>query len=458
MHPHLPRLVSTRKLAALLLAAALTFACAGEPNRRVESQFPVALEGQPTSHVRVSLSRERAAQEHRWTESAKTAVRQHMRMLGALPADPITIVDRPPSARRDGISTARDFVVVTAPLWSTQRGMAVESALTTALARTFWHALVPCDADRAWFVDGLARYTSTVALAAQYDGQRIPAAIGALEGRYFGGFVPWVIGPPVPAWIAPPRSSSDRDRLEIRTSLAMQTLAGWLGSPTAEAVLRRFVAAADGGCASWRELQQTTEDLTGLDFSWLFDQIFDEGRAFDYGVEQVTTDRQPGEPVRYRTRLVVKRYGDGAFTGTSRVRVEPFESGRGVEIAVRFADGSERSQRWDGRAVRRVFEFEGASPPERVTVDPRTVVVVDRDGVGMPRDHHAHRSIERGSRDHVVAEAIDREPRRGAQLGLDPIGDHLLVVTDRGDVDKLRSAGQQIGHAVTPCSRNRTFS
>src|SRR5437868_15538748 len=38
------------------------------------------------------------------------------------------------------------------------------------------------------------------------------------------------------------------------------------------------------------------------------------------------------------------------------------------------------------------------------------------------------------------------------------VGDRLLVVTDRGNVDELGRERQQISHAVTPCSRRTSFN
>ena len=397
---HLPRLPYLCKH-ALVLCALGAMACGRAPGARTESRVRVTADGGSPVDVRVSLSADHAAQQARWTAGVESAVRQHVRMLGVAPAATITIVDKPQAARDTEASSRYDVIAVAAPLWSSQRGMAVEAALTRAVALTFWRAAIPCHPGQSWFVDGLARYTSTVSLAAQYDSSLEPPAIGALEQRYAGGFLPWVLRTTVPAWTAGngmsayrahpdvdpahPRSASDREALEAKTALAMQTLANWVGSPTWEAVLKSFVGASRGRCASWRDLQETADDVTGLDLSWFFDQAFGSGRVFDYGVERLTSERVPGAPVRYRTELVVRRYGDAMFTGTGEAPIEPFESGRGVEIAVRFADGAERVERWDGRAPSRLFEYEGGSPAESATVDPRQIILLDPDRTNNSR-------------------------------------------------------------------------
>ena len=46
-------------------------------------------------------------------------------------------------------------------------------------------------------------------------------------------------------------------------------------------------------------------------------------------------------------------------------------------MAVRFADGSERTDSWDGRAERRVFEYDGPIAAESAVVDPRSAILLD---------------------------------------------------------------------------------
>lgn len=362
---------------ALLLCAigVLTGACAAGP--RIDAHVRVSIDGGSPVDVPLSLSAERASQQARWTEAIAAAVRHHVRILGTPSAGTIRIVDRD----------------VGAPLWSSHRGMAVEAAVARSVAASFWSDAIPCGADRRWFVDGLARYTSIAAVAAQNQGARESAFVGTFEARYAGGLLPWVISTSVPAWTAgsgvtalraqpgivpgPAASAIRRDAVEMRVALAMATLSNWVGGPTWDAVLQSFVDAARGHCASWQDLRATAAEVTGLDLSWLFDQVFASDRVFDYGVEELTSVRADGAAQRYRTSLVVRRYGDAAFTGTSEPPLEPFESGRGVEIAVRFADGAERLERWDGRAASRRFTWESGTPVQSATVDPRQVMLLD---------------------------------------------------------------------------------
>jgi hypothetical protein len=164
-----------------------------------------------------------------------------------------------------------------------------------------------------------------------------------------------------------------------RTALAMQTLANWLGTPTFEAALRAFAAGPRGGCVSWRDLQAAADAVSGLDLSWFFEPAFGARRTFDYGIESIDTVPRSPAGRGYTTRVVARRYGDAMFTGTSAPPVAPFEAGRGVEMRVRFADGREVVDYWDGRAERRTFDYDSPSAAMSATIDPRGVIQLDVD-------------------------------------------------------------------------------
>ena len=137
---HLPRLMLRCKPALPLIAlAAIASGCASEP--RLESHTRVAVEGAPPVEIRLSLSADRQRQQLRWTAAAEAAVRQHLRMLASAPSAAITIVDAP--YRSDANATSPDTIVVPAPLISGTRGMAVEAAMSQAVARWFWRRQLP---------------------------------------------------------------------------------------------------------------------------------------------------------------------------------------------------------------------------------------------------------------------------------------------------------------------------
>jgi hypothetical protein len=94
-----------------------------------------------------------------------------------------------------------------------------------------------------------------------------------------------------------------------------------------------------------------------------------------------------------------------------------------------------------------------AESPQRVALDPRHLVAVGRDGVGVPGQHKARGAAGVGAPDHVVVDPGDLEAGHGPQTGLDVVGDRRLVEARRGDVDQLGRAGEEVGHQ--PLRRSR---
>ena len=75
-------------------------------------------------------------------------------------------------------------------------------------------------------------------------------------------------------------------------------------------------------------------------------------------------------------------------------------------------------------------------------------VVVERHRVEVAGDDHPLPAAEVGARDHGVAAAGDREVRQREQGRLDRVGDLLLVVAHRLDVDELLGEGDDVGREI----------
>jgi hypothetical protein len=71
------------------------------------------------------------------------------------------------------------------------------------------------------------------------------------------------------------------------------------------------------------------------------------------------------------------RKGAAQFTGTSTAPVGDFESGRALQIEVRFADGQTLIESWDGRASSKTLEYQSASPVVSARIDPGRTLLLD---------------------------------------------------------------------------------
>src|SRR5206468_7242047 len=80
----------------------------------------------------------------------------------------------------------------------------------------------------------------------------------------------------------------------------------------------------------------------------------------------------------FEATVIVRRLGEAEFTGTSHAPIGPYDAGRALTVLVRFEDGSETTDRWDGRARWRLFEYESPSPAVSAQIDPERILVLDR--------------------------------------------------------------------------------
>jgi hypothetical protein len=248
-----------------------------------------------------------------------------------------------------------------------------ELEVAQLLARHFWRQTIDSAQAPEFFRAfelAAANRLATPIVAAQLD-----STVGSpfLVTRLFGGFVPYLIRS-----IRPDRPIVDHSSEGDATSNLdwVETFQRYLGLPTFEAIMTTFSERFTFDHPTPADFVKTAESESGRDLTWFFDQIGKDGRSFDYAVDGV--DGKRFSDGRYLTRIVVARHGDGVFSGSSHPRVGPYESGRGVEVAVEFGDGARRTEYWDGRDQRKVFMYDSAAPVERVSVDPNRTLAFDR--------------------------------------------------------------------------------
>src|SRR5262249_4303590 len=111
------------------------------------------------------------------------------------------------------------------------------------------------------------------------------------------------------------------------------------------------------------------------DLSWLLGPALEGSATFDYAVADLRSE--PSRDGAFDTTVVLERRGDGVFAGTSAPRVGPFESGRGVTVAVSFDDGSRIGDAWHGRGAGATFRSRSAARARAAELDPDRVMLLD---------------------------------------------------------------------------------
>jgi hypothetical protein len=231
--------------------------------------------------------------------------------------------------------------------------------------------------------------------------QLMPQRYHAL--RFFGGFVPWVVrdialtrendgnGPAgyrraaeadVPAtasWRYWPGTASGITY--SKTAIWLHTLERLVGWPTMQRIMSTYFDRWKFRHPRPQDFFALANEVSGQDLTWFFDQVHQRGDAFDYAIQEFTS-------VEKTVRGLVDRDGkrvavggerlDRVFETTVVVRREG-EAISPVEVLVRFADGTEARERWDGAGRWTKFRWERPARAASAEVDPRRVLLLDVD-------------------------------------------------------------------------------
>ena len=319
--------------------------------------------------VRLLSQPEHAAQIDRLAAGVQSALAVANDALAPYPYADLTVLVLPWRSPFSG-QVFPAFVTVSTPWIEPARAGELETSLARGLARHFCQEVVGGDqVAHPWMVEGLSMYSASRLLEALVERQldsTIPD--GFLVARFFGGFVPYVV-----------RSvrfnhALEGDAATVRAALALQTLERYLGWPTLEAIMADYGRQFSFARPAPGDFFRVAESVSGRDLRWFFDGAFDTANTFDYAVRHVTSERGgPG----YRTTVAVGRNGDGVFSGSSRAPVNGYQSGRAIETAIEFGDGSVRREVWDGRSESTTIVYESVAPAQSVTVDPNRILRLD---------------------------------------------------------------------------------
>jgi hypothetical protein len=123
-------------------------------------------------------------------------------------------------------------------------------------------------------------------------------------------------------------------------------------------------------------------EVSGADLDRFFDEVYYKAAVFDYAVESVSSEEvrlrgytdEKGEPVlardgreggkRFRSRVVVRRLQDGSLP---------------VEVLLKFENGEELRELWDGLGLWKIYEVERPARLAYAVVDPERKILLDID-------------------------------------------------------------------------------
>jgi len=328
----------------------------------------------PAVDMRLLLQPEHASQAERHFDATRATLTYYGEWYGAYPYGHITIVDPAFQSGAGGMEYPTLFTAGTrwlAPARvTTPEGVTVHEA-----GHQFWYGIVANNEfEDAWMDEGLNTFSTARAIAQRYEPNYLAL-------RYFGGFVPWVFKDIELSRetegnrLAGYRRDAKSDVMSTpsyryfpatggsitynKTALWLNTMERWLGWP----VLQQIMAAH---FEKWKFRHPTPADffavaneVTGRDLGWFFDQVYRSSNVFDYGVQELRSTRD-GD--RYRTNLIVRRYGEAIFP---------------VDVSVTFENGERATEHWEGADRWKLYAYDRPVPAVLAQVDPNRVLLLD---------------------------------------------------------------------------------
>jgi hypothetical protein len=215
---------------------------------------------------------------------------------------------------------------------------------------------------------------------------RVLAEVGqpdALALRYFGGFIPWVIrdirlsretdGNRLGAYRGNAEADLPADPTfrywpgtaglvtYNKTSLWLHTLERHLGWPVLQQILSTYFDRWKFRHPTPSDFFQVAAEVSGQDLTWFFDQVYRSSNTFDYGVQDLVSERQEATGL-HRTTVVARRLGEATFP---------------VDVLTTFDNGEQVRERWDGRDRRKLYVYERVARAAHVQIDPQRVLLLD---------------------------------------------------------------------------------
>jgi hypothetical protein len=100
--------------------------------------------------------------------------------------------------------------------------------------------------------------------------------------------------------------------------------------------------------------------------------VYQSSNVFDYGVQDL---KSVEEDRRFRTTVVVRRYGEAIFP---------------VDVVVTFKDGKQIREHWDGRGRWNRYIYTTESQVASAQVDPERVLLLDVDYTNNSKSIASH--------------------------------------------------------------------
>ena len=328
----------------------------------------------PPVEMRLLLRPDHASQAERHFDATRAALKYYGEWFGAYPYGHITIVDPAFQSGAGGMEYPTLFTGGTR-WFAPEHSDDPEDVVIHEAGHQFFYGIVGSNEfEDAWMDEGLNTFGEARALMTWYSPMY-------LQQRYFGNFVPYVFkdvrldreiywnrfagyrrNPKIDQQSAPSYRyypGLGTQTTYNKTALWLNTFERWLGWPVVQRTLSTYFARWQFKHPKPDDFFAIANEAAGRDLSPFFDQVYRSSNVFDYGIQELRSDR---EGDNYRTTVVARRYGEATFP---------------IDVRVTFADGQQAVEHWDGQDRWRQYTYDRAERAVTAEADPEHVLLLD---------------------------------------------------------------------------------
>jgi hypothetical protein len=340
----------------------------------------------------------RETQVERHIGSAKIALEFFDDWYGKYPYPTLTIVD--PAYGGFGAGGMEYPTLITAgSFWMIPKGLKLPEIVTIhEFGHNYWYGIMGSNEfEEAWLDEGINTYSEIKIMEKYYsgDGGSLLSIFGL---NIYDTEMAWGSYQPRPKRDAIYNYSWNYGQYGYgafsyhKPGLMMLTLHHFLGEEMMKKVMRAYYDKFKFKHPTSKDFVYTVNEVSGRDMNWFFDQVLYGTNVLDYKVSSISSNIIPkkplgifGNPLKkvsedsieiaestndstskektiYKNKVIIAREGEVVFP---------------VEILIKFKDGEEIFEKWDGKDRYIVYEYESEKKLISAEVDPERKIWLD---------------------------------------------------------------------------------
>jgi len=343
------------------------------------------------------------SQAGRHIEAVKNALDFFDEWAGHYPYPTLTIVDPRYQAFAAG-GMEYPTLITAGTFWLLPEGIRLPELVTVhEFGHNYWYGMVGSNEfEEAWLDEGINTY-SELKVMEKYYGKHGGSAISLLGLNIDDDALQWSGYVMKAKWDAIFKKAWDYKRGGYGTfsydkpALMLLTLENYLGEELMKSIIQTYFERFKFKHPDSRDFIQTVNEVSGEDLNWFFKQVLYGTDVLDYKIDRISVSEIPtsykgvfGNPLAVQTdkpaadeEVGDERSEEAESDSLETVyRSEVIAAREGevifpVEILVRFKDGSEKLEKWDGKERYIVLEYESSEPVTAAEVDPQRKIWLD---------------------------------------------------------------------------------